>query len=74
MENIIKRLKSESNGLLAKINKLDTFINASETYKALCCKDKRLLKKQLRHMLAYHSILAERIARMGQISNTKKDA
>ena len=62
-------IKDELDALSEKIAKQNDFI-ASDTYRRIDQRDRKLLTRQLRHMLAYRYVLAERFvlykARMGE--------
>lgn len=56
-----QRVIQERDELRDKINKLGLFIGTNGKYAALSRRMRRLLRKQYRHMVAYHNILTARL-------------
>lgn len=56
-----KRVVTEHDELLAKINSLDKFIDESETFKTLDAEEQSRLKFQYHAMNTYLGVLSERI-------------
>ena len=61
MKELVSKLLSEQDELIAKMEKLKAFIGADVYEKTLSGKHKMLLRKQLEVMLAYRDVLDERI-------------
>ena len=57
-----QRVIEEQEALRNNINKLNLFIATSSRYTSLSRRSQKLLRKQYRHMVAYHNILTERLA------------
>ena len=57
-----QRVIDEQLALRDKINKLGLFIHTNSKYAALPHRQRKLLRKQYKHMVAYHNILTERLA------------
>lgn len=56
-----QRVIEEQTALRDNINKLNLFIATSSRYASLSRRARKLLRKQYRHMVAYHNILTERL-------------
>lgn len=56
-----QRVIEEQEALRNNINKLNLFISTSSRYTSLSRRARRLLRKQYRHMVAYHNILTARL-------------
>lgn len=57
-----QRVIEEQLALRDNINKLNLFITTSSRYTSLSRRARKLLRKQYKHMVAYHNILTERLA------------
>ena len=57
-----QRVIEERDELRDRINKLGLFISPNSKYATLSRRQRRLLRKQYKHMVAYHNILTERLA------------
>lgn len=57
-----QRVIEERDELRDRINKLGLFISTNAKYAVLPSRQRRLLRKQYKHMVAYHNILTERLA------------
>lgn len=57
-----QRVIDEQLALRDKINKLGLFISTNSKYATLPRRQRKLLRKQYRYMVAYHNILTERLA------------
>ena len=57
-----QRVIDEQLALRNNINKLNLFITTSSRYTSLSRRARKLLRKQYKHMVAYHNILTERLA------------
>lgn len=56
-----QRVIQERDELRDRINKLGLFISTNSKYTALSRRARRLLRKQYKHMVAYHNILTARL-------------
>ena len=56
-----QRVIEEQEALRNNINKLNLFIATSSRYASLSRRACRLLRKQYKHMVAYHNILTARL-------------
>lgn len=56
-----QRVIDEQEALRNNINKLNLFIATSSRYASLSRRVRKLLRKQYRHMVAYHNILTARL-------------
>ena len=56
-----QRVIEERDALRNNINKLNLFIATSSRYTSLSRRARRLLRKQYKHMVAYHNILTARL-------------
>lgn len=56
-----QRVIDEQEALRNSINKLNLFIATSSRYASLSRRARKLLRKQYRHMVAYHNILTARL-------------
>ena len=56
-----QRVIEEQEALRNNINKLNLFIATSSRYASLPRRARKLLRKQYRHMVAYHNILTARL-------------
>lgn len=56
-----QRVIDEQAALRDNINKLNLFIATSSRYTTLSRRARKLLRKQYRHMVAYHNILTARL-------------
>ena len=56
-----QRVIQERDELRDRINKLNLFIATSSRYTTLSRRARKLLRKQYRHMVAYHNILTARL-------------
>lgn len=56
-----QRVIQERDELRDRINKLRLFISTNSKYTALSRMARRLLRKQYKHMVAYHNILTARL-------------
>ena len=56
-----QRVIEEQEALRDNINKLNLFIATSSRYASLSRRARKLLRKQYRHMVAYHNILTARL-------------
>ena len=56
-----QRVIDEQLALRDNINKLNLFIATSSRYTSLSRRARRLLRKQYKHMVAYHNILTARL-------------
>ena len=56
-----QRVIQERDELRDRINKLGLFISTNSKYTALSRRVRRLLRKQYKHMVAYHNILTARL-------------
>ena len=57
-----QRVIQERDELRDRINKLGLFISTNSKYATLPRRQRKLLRKQYRYMVAYHNILTERLA------------
>lgn len=73
MSDLLKKLDTEQRNLYAKINRLDTYIYVNEEFDKLPRKVKRLLKKQLKHMVRYNEVLNKRIELLKGEANNVED-
>ena len=56
-----QRVIQERDELRDRINKLGLFIGTNSKYATLSRRMRRLLRKQYKHMVAYHNILTARL-------------
>lgn len=56
-----QRVIQERDELRDRINKLGLFISTNAKYATLPRRQRRLLRKQYKHMVAYHNILTARL-------------
>lgn len=56
-----QRVIDEQAALRDNINKLNLFIATSSRYTTLSRRSRKLLRKQYKHMVAYHNILTARL-------------
>ena len=56
-----QRVIEEQEALRNNINKLNLFIATSSRYASLSRRARKLLRKQYKHMVAYHNILTARL-------------